>query len=307
MVTLEEEQGHYYLKDICNDFNKKYAHIDGVFDILKHFMYLWEEEYWELLFMVHKNWKNPPLICYDQEYADSQINDITRIKKFPESLVLMQVIKNGITPGKQCNEYSADYNAFRNLHIFLEKIQSLYLDRDLVEDDLWALHKSDVVERVLVVLDQFDVFKGSIVLKDDFFYYLQAVSWEQEVKSFFIDFNNLFSSLLFENQGPHETNFNLELNNVLVLLSHSCALWADSPQIHTEHVIKAYKTLFKIITTDITLLVDKKYYTGQLVCEECREVYSLLEDEAPYDFSQCSCGGDLNYIDIRSRGNENNK
>ncbi len=244
MGTIEEQRGHYHLKDIYNDFNKKYGHIEGVFDVLKQFMYLWEEEYWELLFLVHKNWKNPRHVFDDHEYDFVQINDISQIQKFPANLVLMQAIKNGLNPGEQSNEYSVDYNSFLNLYIFFEKLQSLYLGRDLVEDDLWALHKSDVVERVLGVLDQLDVFKGSIFLKDDFFYYLRAVSWEDEVKTFFIEFNHLCISFLFEHQGTHETNFNFELNKVLVLLSHSSAVWDDSPQIRTEHVIKAYKTFF---------------------------------------------------------------
>ena len=292
MVTYEDDRGHYHLEDVYHDFNIKYGHIAGVFDVLKQFMYLWEEEYWESLFMVHKNWNN----SYVYEIPE---HDDPQMKRVPESLILMQAIKNGINPGKQSEEYSVDYDTFRKLHIFFEKLHSLYLGRDLVEDDLWALHKSDLAERVLGVLDQFDVFKGSIFLKDDFFYYLKSISWQLEAKSFFIEFNNLFSSFLFENQGQHETNFNLELNKVLVLLAYSSAVWSDTLQIRSEHVIKAYKTLFKIITTDLTLLVDKKYYTGQLVCEDCNEAYSLLENEAPHDFSQCSCGGELNYINFR--------
>jgi hypothetical protein len=296
MVNFEENQDHYHLKDIYNDFNKEYGHIDGVYDVLKEFMYLWEENYWEWLFIVHKNWTNP-LIDEDIPYTNS----------VPMSLVLIQAIKNGINPGTQSVDLSVDYDSFRNLNIFFEKLTSLYLGRDLVADDLWALNKSDLTERVLGVLDQFDVFKGSIFLKDDFFHFIKDVSWDMEAKPFFIQFHNLFNSFLFENQENSETNFNQELNKIVILLAHCCAVWSDSPRIRQEHVIKAYKTLFKLITTDITSMVDKTYYTGHLVCETCKEVYTLLENEAPQDFSHCSCGGDLNYLNQSKTCNENNK
>lgn len=286
MVTQEESFTDLDLKNIYSDFNKEFGHLDGVLDVLKQFLCLWEENYWELLFIVHRSWTRPLWMVEDSNL------------KYPESLVLLQAIKNGIYPGKTFDEFSVDFEAFRNLHIFLEKLHSLYLGRDLVEDDLWALHRSDLTERVLGVLDQFDVFRGTIFLKDEFFKFLKEISWDSEANSLFVNMNDLFISFLFEDHGELEISFNFMINKVLLILAHSSAVWSDSPEIYTEHVVKAYQTLFKIISTDITALVEKKYYTGQLVCVNCNEIYFLHEDEAPYDFSQCNCGGDLNYINL---------
>ncbi|NYB52003.1 MAG: hypothetical protein HVN35_05550 [Methanobacteriaceae archaeon] len=297
MIGHQENQSQVDLINIYRDFNKEYGHIEGVFEVLEQFLCLWEKEYWESLFKVHRDWaKNLQALSL---YIDKQTQVI------PHSLVLMQAIKNGICPGQHSMGHSVNFHCFRDLNIFLEKIHSLYIGGALVEDDLWALHKSDLAERVLGVLDQFDVFKGNIFLKDDFFNCLKKVSWNSEAKSFFIKIHNLFTSFLFEKQGNHENSFNQELKNVLVLLAHCSAVWSDSTEIHTQHVIRAYKTLFKIITTDITLLVDKSYYTGRLLCEKCKQSYELLEDEAPYDFSQCSCGGDLYYVNSPKSSNKN--
>jgi hypothetical protein len=285
MLRVEDEYDVHQLETLWNEFNNEFGHIKEVLTVLKQFIYLWEENFWDSLFRVHQNWENPL-----SERMDSGK------KHVPESLVLIQAIENGIQPGKNSMEHSVDYESFRNLYIFLEKLHSLYLGRSLVEDDLWALYQSDIVERVLGGLDQFDVFKGNLFLNDEYFQLIKGVTWDDEAELFFKKLHNLLISFLFEKKGRIELTFNLELKNVIVLLAHSSAMWSDSYYINFEHVIRAYKTLFKIITADITFFVDKRYYEGYIVCTTCKESYKLLEYEAPYDFSKCSCGGDLEYF-----------
>jgi hypothetical protein len=272
------------LKTLYKNFICEFGHINGVSGVLKDFMYLWDEHVLKSLFNVHRNWKNPLSLM---DHSD---------KSVPESLVLTQVINNGIQPGKFSNGYSVDYETFRKLHIFLEKLYAFHLGRNLVGDDLWALHKSDLFERVLGGLDIFNVFKGTLFLGDDFFQCVIGVCWDDDALLFFKNFQNLLISFLFEYPGEKETTFNLELEKVLVLLAHCSAVLSDSQNIGSEDVLRAYHTLFKILNTDITTLVDKRYYTGLLLCESCNELYPLLEDEAPYDFSSCSCGGELKYV-----------
>ena len=272
------------LKRIYKNFILEFGHINGVISVLKQFMDLWDDHVWESLFNIHKNWKNH-LNLMDQSN-----------RSVPESLVLIQVINNGIQPGKLSNIYSIDYETFRKLHIFLEKLYSLHLGRKLLEDDLWALHKSDLFERVLGGLNIFNVFKGSLFLGDDFFQCVMGVCWNEEALIFFKNFQNLLISFLFEYYGEKETTFYHELEKVLVLLAHCSAVLSNSKKIDYDDVLRAYRTLFKILNTDITDLVDKRYYTGLLLCETCNELYPLLEDEAPYDFSSCSCGGELKYV-----------
>lgn len=290
MDTNDDDFDHSNLKYLYTEFNNEFGDINGVLDVLKQFMALWEDEWWESLFFVHKNWD-------DWQFKNEHSNIEFQI---PECLILMQAIKNGIYPGIKFERFSVDYDSFRNMYIFFEKLHSLYLGRELLEDDIWALYRSDLAERVLGVLDQFDVFKGSIFLKDEFYICLKEVSWDAKSQNLFCRINELFAYFLFENQKTSEISFNYMINNFIIILAHSAAIWSDSFLIRTEHVIKAYKTMFKIIKTEIPTMVNKKYYTGQLICRICSEVYALKEDEAPYDFSKCNCGGKLRYVSLSS-------
>lgn len=285
MLSAEDEYYVEELKTLLNDLYTKFGHITEVTDVLKKFRYLWEESYWDSLFAVHANWEtslNTPMG--------------TDRKKVPECMVLIQAIESGIQPGKSSSEYSIQYESFRTLYIFFEKLYSLDLGRRLIEDDIWALHKSDLVERVLGGLEQFDVFGGNLFLEDEFFKRIQMVYWDDEAELFLKNFHNLLFLFLFEKQGKNAMAFTQELKNVVVLLAYSSATWSDSHAIDIQHVLRAYKTLFKIITSDFTFLVDKRYYNGHLICKACSESYELCEDEAPHDFSQCHCGGELKYV-----------
>lgn len=277
------------LKTIYQDFIQEFNHINGVMGILKQFIYLWDENIWESLFNVHVNWKSL-----------FNMPDSPRI--LPESLILAQAIRNGIQPreliedNQDSSVHLVGYETFHNLHIFLEKLYSLHLGRELVEDDLWALHKSDLPERVLGGLEVFDVFKGDLFLGDDFFQHIKSVIWDEEALIFFTKLQNLLNSFLFENKNENETIFSLELEKVLVLLAHCSAVSRDSQYIDIGNVLMAYNTLFKIINSNIASLVDKRYYRGLLSCQDCNELYPLLDSESPHDFSQCSCGGELEYL-----------
>ena len=296
MVGAEDNYQGHDLTAKYQEFIREFNHVDGVFDILNEFMHLWEENIWETLFSLHCQWKNP------LKFQDN-------LKSAPENLVLLQAINNGILPNKRYENYSnaassnsttctVDYDSFLYLHIFLEKLYTFYLGRDLVVDDLWALHKSDISERILGGLDLFNLFRGNLFLQDEFFQEIKEVTWGEDSLIFFKKFQNLFISFLFEDHGENETTYNLELEKILVLLAHSGAVLSEHKQIDFQCVLRAYQTLFKIIKTDITSLADKRYYSGLLLCGDCNELYPLLEDEAPFDFVSCSCGGELKYVSM---------
>jgi hypothetical protein len=296
MVSDEEVYLDHDLTAMYQEFIQEFNHVDGVFNILNEFMHLWEENIWESLFNLHCQWKNH-MALHDYH------------KSSPENLLLAQAINNGILPNKGYDAYSdayysnsslctVDYDSFRYLYIFLEKLYTFYLGRELVVDDLWALHKSDISERILGGLDIFNLFRGNLFLGDEFFQEIKEVTWVENSLIFFKKFQNLFISFLFEDQGENETTYNLEIEKILVLLAHSGAVLSENKQIDFQCVLRAYQTLFKIIKTDITSLADKRYYTGLLLCGDCNELYPLLEDEAPFDFASCSCGGELKYVSM---------
>ncbi|HHT19783.1 MAG: hypothetical protein QM396_03230 [Euryarchaeota archaeon] len=286
MLGPENDNEVNELKIRYNEFYTEFGHIYEVSTVLRKFRYLWEENYWETLFNIHEN-------------SMTSLNSAQKSDgNLPENIVLIKAIENGIEPKRERNDFSINHESFISLHHFFEKSYSLYLGRNLINDDIWALNESDLIERVLGGLDRFDVFRGNLFLDDEFFQLLQKVSWEEEAKDFFIKFHTLLIFFLFENHGKTELNFSNELINVLVLLSHSSAILSENFKINIQHVLKSYLTLFRIIQTEFSAFVDKKYYEGYIVCKNCDESYRLQENEAPYDFSRCSCGGDLKYISL---------
>jgi len=286
MLGSEDEKEVKELKIRYNEFYSEFGHIYEVSEVLRKFRYLWEERHWEALFAVHENWKTS--LNTTKEHRTN----------VPDNIVLVKAIENGIKPQMEINDFSIDHESFISLYILFEKLYSLYLGRHLISDDLWALNESDLMERVLGGLERFDVFRGNLFLDDEFFEMLQRVSWEEEAKEFFIKLHTLLIYFLFEDRGTMELTFSKELINVLVLLAHSSAVLADNFKINILHVLKAYLTLFRIMKTEFSVFVDKRYYEGYIVCKDCDVSYRLQENEAPYDFSKCRCGGDLKYISL---------
>ena len=285
MLKSDDENELEELKARYNTFYSEFGHIYEVSEVLRKFRYLWEERHWEALFAVHENW-------------NQSLNMSTEdVKNFTENMVLIKATENGIKP-QTSNDVSIHHESFVSLCLLFEKIYSVYLGRRLIKDDIWALNESDLVERVLGGLERFDVFRGNLFLDEEFFQLLQRVSWNEEAYEFFLRLHNLLIKFLFENQGTMEKNFSQELINVLVLLAHSSAILSDNLEIGINHVLKSYLALFRILKTDFSFFVDKRYYEGYIVCKDCDESYRLQENEAPYDFSQCSCGGDLKYISL---------
>ncbi|MBU4534240.1 MAG: hypothetical protein KKF16_00045 [Euryarchaeota archaeon] len=100
-------------------------------------------------------------------------------------------------------------------------------------------------------------------------------------------------------------NFSATENAFLSFLAGCSAVNDNREKINENDIIRAYKTHYKLLTTDISKLVDKlwkekseKENNGYLVCEKCNSYYKLQPGESPDDFTgNCECGGKLKYYD----------
>jgi len=92
-----------------------------------------------------------------------------------------------------------------------------------------------------------------------------------------------------------EITFKRELKRIAKFLAVCSTVNKNKTYITTIDVISAYKTIFKIIKTDISPMVNKKEYKGFLICSKCNGYYSLEDDEIPDDFTHCRCGGTITY------------
>ena len=115
---------------------------------------------------------------------------------------------------------------------------------------------------------------------------------------------NLFNIFLMPYDNPY-LNFPATENAFILFLAGCSAVNDKRPEIDENNVIKAYKTYYKLLTTDISKLVDKLWEAkskdennGYLVCQKCNSYYKLQPGESPEDFdSKCECGSELKYYD----------
>ena len=104
----------------------------------------------------------------------------------------------------------------------------------------------------------------------------------------------------FEKFGFKEGFFMGRQHEVNLFLIGCSAIKNDRSIIIPEDILTAYKTLFKIIKTDISKLINgtpkQEISHGYLYCQECDGYYQLQPNESPDDFTdKCECGGHLEY------------
>ncbi len=260
---------------------------ESVADIILDLNYLLDNRIYIELFNVFKNWEDP-------------LNVSVRTHKELQfiSPLLAQVVSNKLTP-ENSNIFSSyiDYYSFYHFYRFLEWIYSMNLGRNLNEEDAKAIFSSNIVEKIILELENFDPILSTHNLDDSFFHDIKEAKWiGRHTEKFFDKLQDLIMDKSFKDVGNREISFKRELKRTVKFLAVCCAVNKGRQYITTIEVISAYKVLFKIIMTDITPMINKKEYKGLLICPMCNGYYSLQEDEIPDDFIRCGCGGDLVYI-----------
>jgi hypothetical protein len=267
-------------KDLGTGFD-----FEGVKDIVSDLQYLKENGVYGELFNTFKNWEEPINI------SNSTHKELQAI-----SPLLTRVMSNNLTP-ERGNIFSGsiDYFSFYRFYRFLEWVYSINLGRSLQEEDVKAIFSSDILEKIILGLENFPNVPAT-GLNDDFFHHINEVEWtDKHAERFFDKLHDLLASKSFDDIENREISFKRELKRIVKFLVVCSTVSKGKTYITTIEVISAYKTLFKIIGTDITDLVNKKEYNGLLTCPVCNGYYSLEEDETPHDFVRCSCGGALTY------------
>ena len=93
-----------------------------------------------------------------------------------------------------------------------------------------------------------------------------------------------------------------------ILFAAGCSAVNDGKdKINENDIIKAYKTYFKLMKTNITkykveaetnIKSLNNPNNGYLICKKCERYYKLQYGESPGDFSdKCECGGKLGFVE----------
>ena len=277
----------YYGKSLSGEFKELGVGFDfeGVKDLISDLQHLKNNGIYDKLFIIFKNWEDP-------------VNVSTSAYKELQSIspLLTRAISNNLTPEKS-NAFSSsiDYYSFYQVYRFLEWVYSMNLGRSLLEEDIKAIFSSDIQEKIVLGLENFDRTLAT-EFNDNFFYEVNEVEWtDKHTERFFDKLHDLLTSKSFNKMGNREISFQREIKRIAKFLTVCNTVNKGKTYITTIEVINAYKTIFKIIKTDITGLINKKEYKGLLICPLCNGYYNLQEDETPDDFIKCSCGGTLTY------------
>ncbi len=270
------------LEDLGTGFD-----FESVTNIISDIGYLKNKGIYEEFFYIYKNWDDP-------------INVLTSTyNKLPfKSPLLQQAMSNNLTPEKS-NIFSGavDYFSLHQFYRFLEWVYSMNLGRYLQEEDVKAVFSSDILEKIILGLENFDRVSSTNNFDDSFFQDIKEVKWtDKYTERFFDKLHDLLTSKCFNEMGSREVAFKRELKRIAKFLAVCSTVNKKKMYITTVDVVTAYKTIFKIIRTDISPLVNKKEYKGLLICPKCNGYYPLEENEIPDDFTHCSCGSRIIYV-----------
>ncbi|HML05753.1 MAG TPA: hypothetical protein VK426_08275, partial [Methanobacterium sp.] len=257
----------------------------GVVSLMGELEDLRSRGYFNDLFYVFNNWERP-------------INISTGANKKLQSInpLLTQLISINLTPEDgSVFSGSIDYYSFYNFYLFLEWVYAMDLKRNLHEEDIEAIFSSNIMEKIIFNLEKFNSYQPKICIIDQFLLEMTEAKW-RNAEEFFDKLHDLLFSKVFDEFGEKEISFKRELKRVVKLLTVFNAIKNRKIHITTSDVISGYKLLFKIIRTDIAPYTNKKAYKGILVCYNCYNYHYLQENEAPDDFTYCSCENPLTYV-----------
>jgi len=192
-----------------------------------------------------------------------------------------------------------DFSNIKIFYIFLDRIYYMNLGRKLDHEDLFNLYFSKFHERIIFNLDRFDEVSYVPEVSDEFLFRLKKIKWRDKKTDNFFEKLRLIRGYSGRDLiGPHLI-FETSEDSFLLTLAACSAVSGGRDDIINEDVIRAFKTYFKLLKTDITQFKAKPERIGDngyLVCDKCNEYYKLQSGESPDDFTdECECGGKLKF------------
>lgn len=194
---------------------------------------------------------------------------------------------------------------FLMMYNFLESIYYMNAGSELNKEDLKNIYQSGLDERIVLRLDKFDEDETKKVTAE-FFKNLILVKWNYKSEKLFKKLENALEYAKVPIFGFSNLMFDFAEKEFILFLAGCSAVNDKRDKINQNDIIRAYKTYFKLIKTDLTEYksvnvgssIKKNKSSGYLVCQKCNSYYKLQPGESPEDFVyECECGGALKYYD----------
>jgi len=237
-----EDFGDYELNKLRKEY--KNENIEVFASSLK---YLVDLDIYNNLFEVYSNWEEPVPLLSDETAEIAN-----------ESSLLVLAYENLSRSPKLFSEL-IDYPKFYYLYPFIEWVYSMYLGRRLISEDVKRIFKSDIGERIVFNLEDFDKVEIISEPTPEFFQKLRKLKWKDiKTKKFHSKLEKVLRFFVFENFGFKEGAFIAKQMEIILFLAGCSAVNEGKEKIDENDVIRAYMALFKIIETDISKLIDKR-------------------------------------------------
>ena len=271
--------------------------VGGLGDVIFELENLSELGYYEKLYEAYNNFSGP------FEKGDGLSDEDKRNNK-----LLMLAYENLDHPPIKLPKISdtVDFFDFYFLYPFLELVYFMNVERKLEAEDVKRIFLSNLGERIVFFLDEFDTVTKTPEPTLEFFLKLKKVRWKnKESRSLLDRLNEIKEFVVYDMFGYLSGAWLQGKEEILILFFAGCSAVNDErDKIIEFDVVRAYKTYFKLIKTDITKLIDGNTTSiarltdnGYLVCDKCNEYYKLQPGESPEDFTdKCECGGSLKYF-----------
>jgi|GEM_PF-2248687 hypothetical protein len=143
------------------------------------------------------------------------------------------------------------FNEFPNKYRFFEYFYYMNTNKPLSTEDMRNIYFGGLDERVFLLLDCFDDFEKTLTSKTEFFQKLKRVRWQKPSRNLFHKIDSTMGRIgdalcgysLF---GSYEQLF-------VEFLCFCAAVSDDRVVVLVDDVVRAYKTYFKLMKTDVTV------------------------------------------------------
>lgn len=141
---------------------------------------------------------------------------------------------------------------FWSMHQFFEYLYHINTNNPLNMEDMENIYYSDLVSRVISLLDDFNNDKVKIGPLDEFFKNLKEVKWKKESKAIYKKMRGILWITHELNNYPWTMLVGDESDFIRFLCFCSAAV-DGRVFVSVEDVVRAYRTYFKLIKFDITV------------------------------------------------------
>ncbi len=240
IIPSREKFGYYELKKLKEKFPNE--DIDSFMVQLKELV---DSGIYSNLFNVYLGWEEPvPL-------TSSDTGDIAI-----ESPLLVLAYENlNPKPGIFSSDL-INYNKFYYFFPFLEWVYSMNLERQLTSKEVIRLFKSSIGEKIVFNLECFDRIDVKPDIEPEFFQKICKIRWkDKKTKDLYSRLERTLRFFGFEEYGLKEAPFNVKQMEIILFLAGCSAVKEERDVIITKDIFTAFRTLFKIIKTDISKLI----------------------------------------------------